>query len=172
MRDVLPDEVELRDAAVQQILAVYRSYGFRRIETPALESLPLLIGSEGGENEKLIFKILKRGEDLETAVRAGERELADLGLRYDLTVPLARYYAENHARLPDPLKAIQIGPVWRAERPQKGRFRQFTQCDIDVLGVVLAGGRDRADPGDVGGAGAAGTRRSHRAHQRSPHPRR
>ena len=135
MRDVLPDEVELRDAAVQQIVTVYRSYGFRRIETPALESLPLLIGSEGGDNEKLIFKVLKRGEDLETAVRSGDRELADLGLRYDLTVPLARYYAENHARLPDPLKAIQIGPVWRAERPQKGRFRQFTQCDIDVLGV-------------------------------------
>ena len=136
MRDVLPDEVELRDAAVQQIVAVYRSYGFRRIETPALESLPLLIGSEGGDNEKLIFKVLKRGEDLEVALRQGERELADLGLRYDLTVPLARYYAENHASLPDPLKAIQIGPVWRAERPQKGRFRQFTQCDIDVLGVA------------------------------------
>jgi histidyl-tRNA synthetase len=135
MRDVLPDEVELRDTAVQQIVAVYRSYGFRRIETPALESLPLLIGSEGGDNEKLIFKVLKRGEDLGAALRQVERELADLGLRYDLTVPLARYYAEHLAQLPDPLKAIQIGPVWRAERPQKGRFRQFTQCDIDVLGV-------------------------------------
>ena len=134
-RDVLPDEVELRDAATQRILAVYRSYGFRRIETPALESLALLAGSDGGENEKLIFKILKRGEDLERAQRAGG-ELADLGLRFDLTVPLARYYAENHAQLPDPLKAIQIGPVWRAERPQKGRYRQFTQCDIDVLGAV------------------------------------
>src|SRR5919108_2393387 len=133
-RDVLPDEVELRDAATQRILAVYRSYGFRRIETPALESLALLAGSDGGENEKLIFKILKRGEDLEAALRAGSRDLADLGLRFDLTVPLARYYAENHAELPDPLKAIQIGPVWRAERPQKGRFRQFTQCDIDTLG--------------------------------------
>jgi histidyl-tRNA synthetase len=118
MRDVLPAEVELRDAATQEIVAVYRSYGFRRIETPALESLPLLIGSEGGENEKLIFKVLKRGEDLEAALRQDGRELADLGLRYDLTVPLARYYAENHAQLPDPLKAIQIGPVWRAERPQ------------------------------------------------------
>jgi histidyl-tRNA synthetase len=135
-RDVLPDEVELRDAATQRILAVYRSYGFRRIETPALESLALLAGSDGGENEKLIFKVLKRGEDLESALRAGSRELADLGLRFDLTVPLARYYAENHAQLPDPLKAIQIGPVWRAERPQKGRYRQFTQCDIDVLGAV------------------------------------
>jgi histidyl-tRNA synthetase len=135
MRDVLPDEVELRDAATQAIVGVYRSYGFRRIETPALESLRLLIGSEGGENEKLIFKVMKRGEDLESALAGGGRDLADLGLRFDLTVPLARYYAENHARLPDPLKAIQIGPVWRAERPQKGRFRQFTQCDIDVLGI-------------------------------------
>src|SRR2546428_11769156 len=135
-RDVLPDEVELRDVATQRIVAVYRSYGFRRIETPALESLALLAGSDGGENEKLIFKVLKRGEDLEAALREGSRELADLGLRFDLTVPLARYYAENHARLPDPLKAIQIGPVWRAERPQRGRFRQFTQCDIDVLGLA------------------------------------
>ena len=136
MRDILPDEVELRDAAVREIVAVYRAYGFRRIETPALESLRLLAGSDGGENEKLIFKVMKRGEELEAARRAGE-DLADLGLRFDLTVPLARYYAENHARLPDPLKAIQIGPVWRAERPQKGRFRQFTQCDIDVLGLAL-----------------------------------
>jgi histidyl-tRNA synthetase len=135
MRDVLPDEVELRDAATQTIVGVYRSYGFRRVETPALESLRLLLGSDGGENEKLIFKVLKRGEDLESALASGGRELADLGLRFDLTVPLARYYAENHARLPDPLKAIQIGPVWRAERPQKGRYRQFTQCDIDVLGI-------------------------------------
>jgi histidyl-tRNA synthetase len=135
MRDILPDEVELRDAAVRKIVSVYRAYGFRRIETPGLESLRLLAGSEGGENEKLIFKVMKRGEELESARRAGE-DLADLGLRFDLTVPLARYYAENHAKLPDPLKAIQIGPVWRAERPQKGRFRQFTQCDIDVLGLA------------------------------------
>jgi histidyl-tRNA synthetase len=135
MRDVLPDEVELRDAGVREIVGVYRAYGFRRIETPALESLRLLAGSEGGENEKLIFRVMKRGDELEAARRAGD-ELADLGLRFDLTVPLARYYAENHARLPEPLKAIQIGPVWRAERPQKGRFRQFTQCDIDVLGLA------------------------------------
>src|SRR5438876_4548009 len=134
MRDILPDEIELRDSAVREIVGVYRAYGFRRIETPALESLRLLAGSEGGENEKLIFKVMKRGDELEGARRAGD-ELADLGLRFDLTVPLARYYADNHARLPEPLKAIQIGPVWRAERPQKGRFRQFTQCDIDILGV-------------------------------------
>lgn len=133
MRDLLPAEVERRDAATACILDVYRRHGFRRIETPAVESLPLLLGSEGGENEKLVFKILKRGEKL--AASAPAAELADLGLRFDLTVPLARYYAQNHARLPYPLKAIQIGPVWRAERPQRGRFRQFTQCDIDILGV-------------------------------------
>ena len=135
MRDILPPEVALRDAATQPLLSVYRGFGFRRVETPVLESLKLLAGSEGGENEKLIFKVLKRGQDLEAALRGGG-ELAEHGLRFDLTVPLARYYAENHARLPDPLKAVQIGPVWRAERPQKGRFRQFTQCDIDVLGIA------------------------------------
>src|SRR5437016_5313550 len=135
MKDLLPPEVELRDRATAMILATYTRYGFRRIETPALENLRLLAGSEGGENEKLIFKVMKRGDELEAARRADD-ELADLGLRFDLTVPLARYYAENHARLPEPLKAIQIGPVWRAERPQKGRFRQFTQCDIDILGVA------------------------------------
>ena len=134
MRDVLPDEVALRDWAMVQILAVYRRHGFVRIETPAVESLRLLLRSEGGENEKLIFKILKRGEKLAAAGSADE--MADLGLRFDLTVPLVRYYAQNHSRLPQPLKAIQIGPVWRAERPQQGRYRQFTQCDIDILGVA------------------------------------
>jgi histidyl-tRNA synthetase len=134
MRDILPEEVQVRDRALTTILDVYRRHGFVRIETPAVESLRLLTRGEGGENEKLIFKILKRGEKL-TAVVSGE-DLADLGLRFDLTVPLARYYAQNHARLPQPLKAIQIGPVWRAERPQRGRFRQFTQCDIDILGVA------------------------------------
>lgn len=133
MRDVLPDEVDLRDRTLATILDVYRRRGFVRIETPAVESLALLTRGEGGENEKLIFKILKRGERLEAS--RGTEEVADLGLRFDLTVPLARYYAHNHARLPQPLKAIQIGPVWRAERPQHGRFRQFTQCDIDILGV-------------------------------------
>jgi histidyl-tRNA synthetase len=134
MRDVLPDEVALRDWAMAQILTVYRRHGFVRIETPAVESLRLLLRSDGGENEKLIFKILKRGEKLATAGSADE--MADLGLRFDLTVPLVRYYAQNQARLPQPLKAIQIGPVWRAERPQQGRYRQFTQCDIDILGVA------------------------------------
>jgi histidyl-tRNA synthetase len=136
MRDILPAEAELRDAAAGTILAVYRRYGFRRIETPALESLELLTGGGGGDNEKLIFKVLKRGEKLDLGAATTEADLADLGLRFDLTVPLARYYAQNHAKLPDPLRAVQIGPVWRAERPQRGRYRQFTQCDIDILGVA------------------------------------
>src|SRR5437660_10542952 len=136
MKDLLPTEVELRDQASATILATYKRYGFRRIETPALESLKLLLGSGGGENEKLIYKVLKAGAKLDAATMEGEEDRADLGLRFDLTVPLARYYAHNRATLPDPFKAIQIGPVWRAERPQKGRFRQFTQCDIDVLGVA------------------------------------
>lgn len=136
MKDLLPREVELRDGAAAAILATYKRYGFHRIETPALENLRLLLGSGGGENEKLIFKILKRGARLESVVTQREEDLADLGLRFDLTVPLARYYAHNRSELPDPFKVIQIGPVWRAERPQKGRFRQFTQCDIDILGVT------------------------------------
>jgi histidyl-tRNA synthetase len=137
MRDILPSETELRDASLSRILAVYRGYGFERIETPALESLDRLRGGEGGENEKLIFKILKRGEALDlTKCPLLEDDLADLGLRFDLTVPLARYYANNINNLPKPFKAIQVGPVWRAERPQKGRFRQFTQCDIDVIDVA------------------------------------
>jgi histidyl-tRNA synthetase len=136
MRDLLPREVELRDSASAKILEVYTAFGFRRIETPALENIRLLAGSDGGENEKLIYKVLKRGAKLESVTPGRDDELADLGLRFDLTVPLARYYAHNHAHLPDPFKAIQIGPVWRAERPQKGRFRQFTQCDIDILGLA------------------------------------
>lgn len=136
MRDILPAEAELRDTAAGTILGVYRRYGFRRIETPALESLELLTGGGVGENEKLIFKVLKRGEKLDLGAAATEADLADLGLRFDLTVPLARYYAHNLAKLPDPLRAVQIGPVWRAERPQRGRYRQFTQCDIDILGVA------------------------------------
>ena len=136
MKDLLPPEVELRDRASATILATYKRYGFRRVETPALENLRLLLGSGGGENEKLIYKVLKRGAKLDAATTLREDDLADLGLRFDLTVPLARYYAHNRATLPDPFKAIQIGPVWRAERPQKGRFRQFTQCDIDILGVA------------------------------------
>jgi histidyl-tRNA synthetase len=136
MRDILPADAELRDFAAGTILGVYRRYGFRRVETPALEHLELLTGGGGGENEKLIFKVLKRGEKLDLTAATTEADLADLGLRFDLTVPLARYYAQNHATLPHPLRAVQIGPVWRAERPQRGRYRQFTQCDIDILGVA------------------------------------
>ncbi|HVQ24706.1 MAG TPA: ATP phosphoribosyltransferase regulatory subunit, partial [Planctomycetota bacterium] len=134
-RDLLPAECVLRDEALAAILRTYRSWGFARIETPALEHLELLVGGQGGENEKLIFKLMKRGEKLDLA-KPGltEDDVADCGLRFDLTVPLARYYAEHQAELPLPFKAIQVGPVWRAERPQKGRYRQFTQCDIDVIG--------------------------------------
>jgi histidyl-tRNA synthetase len=134
MRDLLPAECELRDWAVGRILDTYRRFGFARIETPVLEHLALLTGGQGGENEKLIYKVLKRGEKLDLAAAKSEDDLSEEGLRFDLTVPLARYYAANQAALPQPFKAIQIGSVFRAERPQKGRFRQFTQCDIDVIG--------------------------------------
>ena len=135
MRDLLPREVEMRDAVTATILDCYQRYGFTRIETPALERIELLTSGEGGENEKLIYKVLKRGEKLDlTQPDLREDHLVDLGLRYDLTAPLARYYANNAAKLPSPFKAIQIGPVWRAERPQAGRYRQFTQCDIDIIG--------------------------------------
>jgi histidyl-tRNA synthetase len=134
-RDLLPEDCALRDAATDAILANFRAFGFQRIETPAIEHIELLASSQGGENEKLIYKILKRGQKLEAARASNdEAALTDLGLRYDLTVPLARYYANNQGALPSPFKSIQIGPVWRAERPQKGRYRQFTQCDVDVLG--------------------------------------
>ena len=109
MRDILPEEAEVRDATAATILAVYRRYGFRRVETPALENIQLLTRGEGGENEKLVFKVLKRGEKLDLAQAASEADLVDLGLRFDLTVPLARYYAHNHARLPKPLKARREG---------------------------------------------------------------
>ena len=135
MRDLLPRDVEMRDAVTATILTCYQRYGFTRIETPALERIELLTSGEGGENEKMIYKVLKRGEKLDlTRPNLREDDLVDLGLRYDLTVPLARYYANNLAKLPAPFKAIQVGPVWRAERPQAGRYRQFIQCDIDILG--------------------------------------
>lgn len=132
-RDLLPSDVSLRASMTDLILKVYLKHGFTRIETPCIENLDRLIGSDGGENEKLVFKILKRGDKLQAA---GDKEssLADLGLRFDLTVPLARYYANNFSKLPAVFRAIQIGPVWRAERPQKGRYRQFVQCDIDIVG--------------------------------------
>jgi histidyl-tRNA synthetase len=133
-RDFLPDAAALRAHAVETIAAVYRSFGFQRIATSGLEDLAVLLGKGGGENEKLIFKVLKRGEQLEKA-RAEGTELADLGLRFDLTVPLARYYSKYGGTLPHPFKAFQLGPVWRAERAQKGRFREFWQCDADIIGA-------------------------------------
>ena len=134
MRDQLPGDVQLRQRVMGLIRDTYRRYGFTEIETPAMEHIENLSNKQGGENEKLIFKILKRGRDLEKVIESGGTDFADTGLRYDLTVPLARYYAANAAQLPSPFKALQIGSVWRADKPQKGRFRQFTQCDIDILG--------------------------------------
>lgn len=133
MRDCLPADMILRRRVMDMIRETYAMYGFSEIETPAVEHIENLTGKQGGENEKLIFKILKRGRELEKAQAQGG-ELTDIGLRYDLTVPLARYYANNAESLPTPFKALQIGSVWRADNPQKGRFRQFTQCDIDIMG--------------------------------------
>lgn len=133
MRDFLPQELGLRNNLIQKISNTYLARGFQQIETPVVEDLERLTSGQGGDNEKLVFKIQKRGEELERALEAGG-ELADLGLRFDLTVPLTRYYATNHAKLPRVFKAMQIGPVFRAERPQKGRYRQFVQCDIDIIG--------------------------------------
>ena len=134
MRDQLPGDVQLRQRVMGLIRDTYRRYGFTEIETPAMEHIENLSNKQGGENEKLIFKILKRGRDLEKVIESGGTDFADTGLRYDLTVPLARYYAANAAQLPSPFKALQIGSVWRADKPQKGRFRQFTLCDIDIIG--------------------------------------
>jgi len=134
MRDFLPQEKAIRNDLLEKIIGSYAAHGFQEIETPALEAIERLSSGDGGDNEKLAFKVLKRGEDLDQALSTSQTELSDLGLRYDLTVPLTRYYATNHSKLPKVLKAIQVGPVWRAERPQKGRYRQFVQCDIDIIG--------------------------------------
>lgn len=134
MKDILPEEMEMRDHLIGIIKEVYKSYGFTPIETPAVESIENLISNQGGDNEKLIFRILKRGEKLRLEGASSADDISDIGLRYDLTLPLARYYAANAAQLPTPFKAVQIGSVWRADRPQKGRYRQFTQCDIDIIG--------------------------------------
>ncbi|RKY17355.1 MAG: histidine--tRNA ligase [Planctomycetota bacterium] len=178
MRDLLPAEVALRDRCEATIRGTYGRFGYQAVETPALEAIERLAGGQGGENAKLIYRVLKRGDKLARAVAAlhatadgagdgmpgragGDADksttdgaatdeatsvaadealagLVNLGLRFDLTVPLARYFAHNQGQLPAPFKALQIGPVWRAERPQKGRYRQFTQCDIDVLGEPSA----------------------------------
>ena len=134
MRDLLPADVAVRDHVLESISAVYRRFGYQRIETPALEHIDRLSSGEGGDNEKLIFEVLRRGLPPEVPAGTPLRELVDLGLRYDLTVPLTRFYGNNHASLPMPFRSLQVGPVWRADRPQRGRYRQFYQCDIDMIG--------------------------------------
>ncbi len=134
MKDILPKEMEIRDYVTNIIKETYRSFGFTPIETPCMENIANLSNKQGGENEKLIFKVLKRGEKLNLETAKEEADVVDFGMRYDLTVPLARFYSNNANELPSPFKALQIGSVWRADRPQRGRYRQFTQCDIDILG--------------------------------------
>ena len=134
MKDILPEEMRIRDYCISVIEKTYESFGFSHIETPGVEHIENLCSNQGGENEKLIFKVMKRGEKLNLEEAKSENDLADSGLRYDLTLPLSRFYANNQATLPAPFKALQMGNVWRADRPQKGRFRQFMQCDIDILG--------------------------------------
>ncbi len=134
MRDFLPAEKEIRDYVENVIISTYKQTGFELIETPVIENIENLVGSDGGENLKLIFKILKRGEKLDDLLNMTENDLSDLGLRYDLTVPLSRFYCNNKAKLPSVFKALQVGNVFRAERAQKGRYRSFKQCDIDIIG--------------------------------------
>ncbi len=134
MKDILPEEMKLRDYVIGVIKETYAGFGFTSIDTPCVESLANLNSKQGGENEKLIFKVMKRGEKLNLETAKEENDLTDSGLRYDLTVPLVRYYSNHANDLPSPFKALQMGYVWRADRPQKGRYRQFMQCDIDILG--------------------------------------
>ncbi|MGI6006969.1 MAG: histidine--tRNA ligase [Ruminococcus sp.] len=140
MKDILPAEMAVRDYVIGLIKETYGTFGFSSMETPCVEHIENLCSKQGGENEKLIFKIMKRGEKLKIQEAQTENDLADSGLRYDLTVPLSRYYANHANELPSPFKALQMGNVWRADRPQRGRFRQFMQCDIDILGepTILA----------------------------------
>lgn len=134
MKDILPEEMKIRNYVQNVIKDTYKAFGFTQIETPCVENISNLTNKQGGENEKLIFKILKRGEKLNLENAKEEMDLVDNGLRYDLTVPLVRYYSKNANDLPSPFKALQMGNVWRADRPQRGRYRQFMQCDIDILG--------------------------------------
>lgn len=134
MKDILPEEMQIRDYVIGVIKETYGKFGFTSIETPCVETIGNLSSKQGGDNEKLIFKVLKRGEKLNVAEATTEEEVVDSGLRYDLTVPLVRFYSNNAAQLPAPFKALQMGNVWRADRPQRGRYRQFMQCDIDILG--------------------------------------
>src|SRR3984885_1990939 len=140
MRGLLPADVSVRGHVLEASVAVYRRFGYQRIETPALEDIDRLQSGEGADNEKLVYQVLRRGLPPFVAASTPVRELGDLGLRYDLTVPLTRFYGHNHAALPTPFRSLQVGPVWRADRPQRGRYRQFYQCDIDMIGepTVLA----------------------------------
>ena len=140
MKDILPREMEIRNYVMNLIKETYGMFGFVNIETPCVEHIENLSSKQGGENEKLIFKIMKRGEKLKLETAQSDADLVDGGLRYDLTVPLSRYYSNNANELPSPFKALQMGNVWRADRPQRGRYRQFMQCDIDILGepTILA----------------------------------
>jgi histidyl-tRNA synthetase len=134
MKDILPEEMKIRTYVQDVIKSTYAEFGFTQIETPCVENINNLSNKQGGENEKLIFKILKRGEKLKLDTAQTEMDVVDNGLRYDLTVPLVRFYSNNANNLPSPFKALQMGNVWRADRPQRGRYRQFMQCDIDILG--------------------------------------
>ena len=134
MKDIMPEEMKVRNYVKSVIEETYLSYGFSQIETPVVENIQNLTNKQGGENEKLIFKILKRGEKLNLETAESELDVSDSGLRYDLTVPLVRFYSKNANELPTPFKALQMGNVFRADRPQRGRYRQFMQCDIDILG--------------------------------------
>ena len=134
MKDIMPEEMQIRDYVINVIKETYGKFGFTPMETPCMENIENLSSKQGGENEKLIFKILKRGEKLSLESAKSESDVVDFGMRYDLTVPLVRYYSNHANELPSPFKALQIGNVWRAGKPQKGRYRQFMQCDIDILG--------------------------------------
>lgn len=134
MKDIQPAEMQIRDYVIGLIKETYKGFGFTPIETPCVENIANLSNKQGGENEKLIFKVMKRGEKLKIEEAKEEADLVDFGMRYDLTVPLVRFYANNANELPSPFKALQMGNVWRADRPQRGRYRQFMQCDIDIIG--------------------------------------
>ncbi|MBO5033928.1 MAG: histidine--tRNA ligase [Lachnospiraceae bacterium] len=134
MKDIMPEEMQIRDYVMSVIKETYGKFGFTPMETPCMENIENLSSKQGGENEKLIFKVLKRGEKLHLDTAQTEADVVDFGMRYDLTVPLVRYYSNHANELPSPFKALQMGNVWRADKPQKGRYRQFMQCDIDILG--------------------------------------
>ena len=155
-RDLLPDAVGRREAVIAELARTYGRFGFRRIETPSIEDIGRLSWGEGGDNEKLIYRILRRGLDAVVPAGTPLGDLVDLGLRYDLTVPLTRFYANNSGKLPSPFRSMQIGSVWRAERPQKGRYRQFTQCDIDTIGEPSVLAESELLEGTLAALGAIG----------------